>query len=97
MLNREDVENYIKYRLDVARGRNGGAQFTPDSFDEIYYYSAGIPRLINVLCDRALLIGYVENTRTIDARLVREGIRELESPGAPAGEQRIRPRPQRTP
>jgi putative secretion ATPase (PEP-CTERM system associated) len=91
MLNREDVENYIKYRLNVARGRNGGAHFTADSFDEIFHYSAGIPRLINILCDRILLIGYVANTRVIDGRTVREGIRDLESPYPRSGERRIRP------
>jgi hypothetical protein len=80
MLDRDGVEKYIKYRLDVARGGNGEAQFTTDSFDEIYHYSGGIPRLINILCDRALLIAYVANTRILDGRLIREGIRDLESP-----------------
>jgi general secretion pathway protein A len=92
MLNRQDVENYIRCRLDIAGGGNGGTHFTADSLDEIYQYSAGIPRLINILCDRALLIGYVSNTRAIDGRVVREGIRDLESSDAPAGERRIRPR-----
>ena len=92
MLNRQGVENYIRCRLDIAGGRNGGAHFTADSLDEIYQYSAGIPRLINILCDRVLLIGYVSNTRAIDGRVVREGIRDLESSDTPAGERRIRPR-----
>jgi general secretion pathway protein A len=91
MLDREDVESYIKYRLDVARGGNDGAHFTADSFDEIFHYSAGIPRLINILCDRVLLIGYVANSRVIDGRVVREGIRDLESPVPRSGERRIRP------
>lgn len=89
MLNREDVENYIRYRLEVAGGRNGGVHFTSDSFDEVFHYSGGIPRLINVLCDRVLLIGYVGNTRVIDGRMVREGIRDLESPGAVPGKRRV--------
>ena len=92
MLNRQDVENYIRFRLDIAGGRNGGTHFTADSLDEIYQYSAGIPRLINILCDRVLLIGYVSNTRAIDGRVVREGIRDLESSDTPVGERRIRPR-----
>ena len=92
MLNRQDVENYIRCRLDIAGGRNGGTHFTADSLDEIYQYSAGIPRLINILCDRVLLIGYVSNTRAIDGRVVREGIRDLESSDTPAGERRIRTR-----
>jgi general secretion pathway protein A len=92
MLNRQDVENYIRYRLEVAGGRNGGPQFTADSFEEIYHFSGGIPRLINVLCDRVLLIGYVANTRVIDGRVVREGMRDLTSFESPAGNGRIRPR-----
>jgi general secretion pathway protein A len=78
MLNREDVENYIRYRLEIAGGKNGGA--------------GGIPRLINVLCDRVLLIGYVANTRVIDGRVVREGMRDLASPESPAGDRRVGPR-----
>jgi len=92
MLDREDVESYIRYRLEIAGARNGAVQFTPDSFDEIYHYSGGIPRLINVLTDRVLLIGFVSNARTIDGRLVREGIRDLESPQPPGGERRLRAR-----
>lgn len=92
MLNREDVENYIKYRLEIAGGKNGGAHFTADSFEEIYHYSGGIPRLINVLCDRVLLVGYVANTRVIDGRVVREGMRDLESSESSAGDRRSWPR-----
>jgi general secretion pathway protein A len=90
MLDRQDVENYIRCRLDTASRGNGGAQFTADSFDEIYHYSGGIPRLINILCDRVLLIGYVSNTRSIDGRVVREGIRDLSSSDSQVGERRVR-------
>ena len=53
-------------------------RFTDGSIEEIYHYSHGIPRLINVLCDRALLVGYVSNTRNIDGTIIRESIRDLE-------------------
>jgi len=92
MLSRQDVERYVRCRLDIAGAKNGSVHFTPDSFDEIYQYSAGIPRLVNILCDRVLLVGYVSNTRSIDGRVVREGIRDLGSPGTPAGERQVRPR-----
>ncbi len=78
-LSREEVAQYIKYRLDIVSQNSGGPYFTEDSIDEIYHYSAGVPRLINILCDRVLLIGYVTNKKTIDGKLVREGIRDLES------------------
>jgi general secretion pathway protein A len=91
MLNRMEVESYVRYRLEIAGATNGGARFTADSFEEIYHFSTGIPRLINILCDRALLIGYVANTRVIDGRVVREGIRDLSARNSPGGERRIRP------
>ncbi len=92
MLDRDDVERYVRYRLEVAGARNGSVHFAPDAYDEIYRYSCGSPRLINILCDRVLLVGFVENTRTIDARLVREGIRDLESPDSASDGQRMRSR-----
>ena len=93
ILDRDDLERYIEFRLQVAGNHNGGggAIFTHDAMDEIYHYSGGTPRLINVLCDRALLIGFVANTRTIDGRIVREGIRDLENKEAPVTQRRNRP------
>ena len=93
ILDRDDLERYIEFRLQVAGNHNGGggAIFTHDAMDEIYHYSGGTPRLINVLCDRALLIGFVSNTRTIDGRIVREGIRDLENKEAPVTQRRNRP------
>lgn len=84
LLNRNEVIEYINYRLKVAGAVNGNPSFTEDSFDEIFHYTSGIPRLINILCDRVLLLGYVENRKTIDGRLIREGIRELDSKSTPA-------------
>jgi general secretion pathway protein A len=91
ILSREDLEKYIAYRLDIAGKHNGGPVFTSDALDEIFHYSGGTPRLINVLCDRALLIGYVSNTRSIDGRIIREGIRDLENKEAPVTQRRNRP------
>lgn len=91
MLSREDIDLYITCRLDVARRHNGKAIFTVDAIDEVFHYSGGTPRLINVLCDRALLIGYVANTRTIDGRIIREGIRDLENKETPVTGRRSLP------
>ena len=90
ILNREDLERYVEHRLEVAE-HNGAPVFTEEAMDEIYHYSGGTPRLINVLCDRALLIGYVSNTMSIDGRIVREGIRDLENKEAPVTQRRNRP------
>lgn len=90
LLNRDEVESYVKYRLQVAGAINGAIRFTEDAYDEISHFAAGIPRLINILCDRVLLIGYVKNSRIIDGRLVREGIRDLETPESPVSNRRVR-------
>lgn len=91
MLSREDVDQYILYRLKVASQDNGGPVFTEDALEEIYHYSAGTPRLINILCDRVLLLGFVANTTTINGRIVREGIRDLENREGPVSDRRIKP------
>ncbi len=54
---------------DLVPNRNANSIFTPEAIDEIYQYCAGIPRTINVLCDKALLMGY-----TLDAHKVSAGI-----------------------
>ena len=92
MLDHEEGVSYVKTRLEIARGGDGGPHFTDDSLAEIFHYSGGTPRLINILCDRALLIGYVSNTKTIDGRIVREGVRDLESREAASPERRVGPR-----
>ncbi len=78
LLDRNEIIEYIRYRLKIAGAVNGSPSFTEDSYDEIFHYTSGIPRLINVLCDRVLLMGYVENRKIIDGRMIRESIRELE-------------------
>jgi general secretion pathway protein A len=90
VLNREEVESYIKYRLQVAGAGNGAVRFTEEAYEEISHFTSGIPRLINILCDRVLLIGYVKSSQVIDGRLVREGIRDLETPENPVKDRRVR-------
>ena len=79
VLTHDDISKYIDYRLKIAGRGNRTPHFTNDSIEEIYHYSKGVPRLINVLCDRVLLVGYVSNVRTIDAGIVRGGVRDLEN------------------
>jgi general secretion pathway protein A len=81
-LQRQETEEYILHRLKVADGENKVA-FTPGALTGIHRFSCGVPRLINVICDRALLAGYVDGTRTIHAALVERASREVSS-GLPA-------------
>ncbi|GAX62946.1 type II secretory system protein [Candidatus Scalindua japonica] len=75
-LSREETVAYINHRLKVA-GADSREIITKDACYEIYSYSSGIPRLINVSCDATLLAGYVEEKAVIDENLVRETISEL--------------------
>ena len=70
-LSRTEMESYIYQRLMVA-GAQGNITFSRSAFNEIYGFSKGIPRLINLLCDRALLGGFVDQTDHINKRIVKK-------------------------
>jgi general secretion pathway protein A len=72
----QDTVDYIKHRLEVA-GRRGGFIFSGKSLRRIYRYSRGIPRLINVICDRALLAGYTKDKEKINSRVAAAGIKDM--------------------
>jgi general secretion pathway protein A len=74
-LNLRETEEYIAHRLAVARVE--GTLFTPGAVRRIHRCAGGIPRLINVLCDRALLGAYAGNRRRVTAGVVRRGAREV--------------------
>jgi len=77
-LTREEVPQYIAHRLKLA-GANGSAPFfDPSALEGICDYTGGIPRLINVLCDKALLMAYVLEKRTIDAGIIQQCVTEIE-------------------
>jgi general secretion pathway protein A len=76
-LNRFETERYITHRLRVA-GANGRPTFSSWAIRRVQRYSGGVPRLINAVCDKALLYGYVNGTYELKARAVRQAIRELE-------------------
>lgn len=79
-LNRREAVEYISHRLRVARANEDRqVKFTRKAMDEIYAYSGGIPRLINMICDSALLIGYATETRRITPRIIREVEQEFRS------------------
>jgi general secretion pathway protein A len=74
-LTREETRGYVRHRLRVA----GAAEemFTPAALTEIHRLAAGIPRVINVTCDRALLGAYTQETRKVTASLVRQAAAEV--------------------
>jgi len=74
----EEVEPYILHRLGKV-GWTGNPSFSPDAFEEIFDYSEGVPRKLNVLVSRLLLYGAVEQMNRITAQNVRSVIAEIEA------------------
>jgi putative secretion ATPase (PEP-CTERM system associated) len=75
-----DTEAYINYRLEHA-ALGVPPRFSADAAELIHKRSQGVPRIINVICDAALIYGYAEERRSLDRPLVIEVVRELESTG----------------
>ncbi len=65
-----ETESYIYQRLMVA-GDRGSITFSRSALHEIYKFSRGAPRLINLLCDRALLAGFIRQAHTLDKEMVK--------------------------
>ena len=76
-LSRYEVIQYVQHRLHVSGG-NGTPYFTRTALWRVYHYSQGIPRLVNAVCDKALLAGFVQQRERIDFRMVGQAVRELE-------------------
>lgn len=74
-LSRQETDDYVRHRLAVAGGA-GKVTFAPRALASVHHLSDGIPRLINLICDRALLAGYVRGTRVIEADMVRQAAAE---------------------
>ncbi|KTE00617.1 XrtA/PEP-CTERM system-associated ATPase [Sphingopyxis sp. H115] len=74
----EEVEPYILHRLGKV-GWTGNPSFSPDAFEEIFDYSEGVPRKLNVLVSRLLLYGAVEQMNRITAQNVRSVVAEIEA------------------
>ncbi|MBU0759017.1 MAG: XrtA-associated ATPase [Candidatus Omnitrophica bacterium] len=76
-LDRDETKAYISHRLSIA-GSNGNKFFTEGAIDEIYRFSNGVPRLVNIVCDKALLAGFVANKKTIDKDTIKKCSKEIE-------------------
>ena len=74
-ISREETSAYIKHRLQIC----GTSQpvFNKRALDRIQHLSGGIPRLINVLCDRSMLGAYVEGKKQVDTRVVKKAAHEV--------------------
>jgi general secretion pathway protein A len=98
-LSEEETVGYIHHRLEIAGGNP--QLFEEDACRAVYRYSNGVPRLINLLCDTALVYGYAEQHELIDITLVTDVAREKQQggifptfhPATPVEKTRTRPDP----
>ena len=72
----KEVCRYIEFRLRAA-GYNGKDLFYPDAYHQIAFYSNGIPRLVNIICDNALLCAYARSQKIVSADMINEVARDL--------------------
>ncbi len=75
-LDMTETAGYVNHRLHVA-GANGTPIFNPEALERIFHYTGGVPRLVNSLCDRALLHGYVGESKVITGVMINEVSKEL--------------------
>ena len=75
-LNHEETDAYIRHRLKVAGTEK--ELFMPEAVHEIFKFSNGTPRLINILCDRALITGYSRDLNRVSPEMIRECAKELD-------------------
>lgn len=76
-LSKEETKDYILHRLKVS-GTNGKVIFAKAALDQIYSFSEGIPRKINIVCDRALLTGFIKEQAVVSPAIVNEVVKEID-------------------
>ena len=72
----EECRGYITERLRIS-GATGDPIFASDAMDAVHFYSQGIPRVINLLCEHALMNAYAEHFRPVPSRMVEEAAHEF--------------------
>jgi hypothetical protein len=75
-LSLEETSGYIQQRLRVA-GSPDGAAFSQPAMDAIFFYSGGIPRVVNLICEHSLINAYSEGARPVPPELVEDVVREF--------------------
>ncbi len=73
---KDEMDSYIKYRLKIA-GNEHAVTFEEGVMDAIYDFSKGVPRLINIVCDFALLAAFTDEKKVFDTGLIQEVIQDL--------------------
>ena len=76
-LNREDSKRYIEHRLRIAGKKDGRELFSKKAYQQIHRASGGIPRLINIICERSLMGAYAHNQTNVDNNTLQLALREI--------------------
>ncbi len=76
-LDKDEIKAYIYHRLKIA-GCSKEITFTDSAIDQIYLYTSGTPRLINIVCDKVLLGGFVQGTTSFGEDIINRAIDEIE-------------------
>ena len=84
-LDRAETGKYVDHRVTTAAGGRPRTLFTRGAIGQIYGYSRGVPRLINIICHRSLLVAFANDSTRVTRGTVRRAIRELQEP------RRVRP------
>jgi general secretion pathway protein A len=79
-LEKKDIKSYINHRIQIAAEKPNSVRnisFSEKAIELIYRYTKGFPRVINILCDRALLAGYTIETGLIDENIIENCAKEV--------------------
>jgi general secretion pathway protein A len=84
-LTREEGRGYIKHRIKMV-GRDASEVFTSEAMKRAWQFAGGIPRVMNLVCDRALLIGYSNSGTLVDSKIIDQAIQDYDylQPSKPA-------------
>ncbi len=77
-LSKEETHDYVLERLRIAGATAGASIFSPKAMEAIHLYSMGIPRVINLLCEHALINSFVDQQKTIEPKVIEDVAREFQ-------------------
>jgi len=77
-LTSEQTQDYIRERLRIAGGDPQVEVFSEKALESVHYFSMGIPRVINLLCEHALINSFVEQQKVVEAKIIEDVAREFQ-------------------
>ncbi|MBI2091578.1 MAG: AAA family ATPase [Deltaproteobacteria bacterium] len=84
-LNYTETCNYIVHRITMAGGGGGSIQLEERGLRKIFEYSKGVPRRVNMICDRSLLEAFAQRSKLVTSGIVKAAIRDIEGLSNPSG------------